>query len=248
MAETLNTKRRFPGSRYLLIGLVPIMLAGCASQHGQTWFDRWGKCALGGGLAGAAAGATHSGSSAAAGGGIGLLLGGAICALTNKPPAPPAPAPAPEPEVTVIEEVVEVPPPPPVKEEAHPLPPERLDSLYFQFDSTKIEKNSEQVLENAAKTLERFPHIHLKVNGYTDSTGPASYNDKLSVRRAQSVKQYLVEKKGISASRIQASGLGELQVNNATREGRAHNRRVDLELFAPEPPKPPQPSDQYQGQ
>ena len=242
MAEILNTKRRFPGSRYLLVGLMPIILAGCASQHGQSWFDRWGKCALGGGLAGAAAGATHSGSSAAAGGGIGLLLGGAICALTSKPPAPPAPEPAPEPEVTIIEEVVEVPPPPPpVKEEAHPLPPERLDSLYFQFDSTKIEKNSEQVLANAVKTLERFPHIHLRVNGYTDSTGPATYNDKLSARRAQSVKQYLIEKKGISADRIQATGLGELQVNNATREGRAHNRRVDLELFAPEPPKPPQP-------
>ena len=225
MHKTHHIMSFIPGRKHVLIGLMPLMLSGCASQSGSNWFDTWGKCALGGGIVGAAGGATSSGSAAAVGGGIGLLLGGTICALTSGHPEP-------EPEPVVIEEHVEIQPEPAPVIEDTKLPPERLDSLFFEFDSTKIEVASAEVLENAAKTLEEFTHINLKVTGFTDSTGPATYNDKLSVRRAESVKNYLINEKGISSSRIKTSGLGELQVNNATREGRAHNRRVDLELFA----------------
>ena len=67
--------------------------------------------------------------------------------------------------------------------------------------------------------------------GHTDSVGSDAYNQKLSVRRAESVKAYLVSK-GIEANRIYTEGKGEMQpvADNKTREGRAKNRRVEVEV------------------
>jgi len=67
------------------------------------------------------------------------------------------------------------------------------------------------------------------VVGYTDSTGPAKYNQGLSERRAKSVYDYFVSK-GIAADRLTTKGYGEERpvASNATREGRAKNRRVEL--------------------
>ena len=67
--------------------------------------------------------------------------------------------------------------------------------------------------------------------GHTHSTGPAGYNQKLSVRRAEAVKAYLVSK-GIESNRIYTEGKGLTQpvADNSTREGRAKNRRVEVEV------------------
>ena len=67
--------------------------------------------------------------------------------------------------------------------------------------------------------------------GHTDSTGPDSHNQKLSVRRADSVKNFLVEK-GVEKNRIYTEGKGSTQpvADNKTREGRAKNRRVEVEV------------------
>jgi OOP family OmpA-OmpF porin len=67
--------------------------------------------------------------------------------------------------------------------------------------------------------------------GHTDSIGTEAYNQKLSERRANTVKQYLISK-GVPADRIYAEGKGELQpvASNKTREGRAQNRRVEIEI------------------
>ncbi len=67
--------------------------------------------------------------------------------------------------------------------------------------------------------------------GHTDTTGPASYNQRLSVRRAEAVKAYLVSN-GVPAGRIFTEGKGEMNpiANNDTRAGRAKNRRVEVEL------------------
>ena len=67
--------------------------------------------------------------------------------------------------------------------------------------------------------------------GHTDSVGSDAYNQKLSVRRAEAVKAYLVSK-GIEQNRVYTEGKGETQpvASNATRQGRAQNRRVEIEV------------------
>lgn len=82
--------------------------------------------------------------------------------------------------------------------------------------------------------MTRIKGINLEVViavGHTDSTGPAAYNQKLSVRRAEAVKAYLVSK-GIEQNRVYTEGKGETQpvASNATRQGRAQNRRVEIEV------------------
>ncbi|HVL56601.1 MAG TPA: OmpA family protein, partial [Burkholderiaceae bacterium] len=72
--------------------------------------------------------------------------------------------------------------------------------------------------------------------GHTDSIGAPQYNQRLSVRRAEAVKAYLVSR-GIEANRIYTEGKGESQpiADNKTREGRAKNRRVEIEVVGTRP-------------
>ena len=74
--------------------------------------------------------------------------------------------------------------------------------------------------------------------GHTDSVGTDAYNQKLSVKRAESVKAYLVSK-GIEANRVYTEGKGEKQpaADNKTAEGRAKNRRVEIEVVGTRPKK-----------
>ena len=83
------------------------------------------------------------------------------------------------------------------------------------------------MLNNVVQIMQANPKLQISVEGHTDSTGKQAYNQKLSEQRASAVKQTLVEQ-GIEANRLQDKGYGESQpvTSNATREGRAHNRRV----------------------
>jgi OOP family OmpA-OmpF porin len=75
--------------------------------------------------------------------------------------------------------------------------------------------------------------VDVDVVGHTDSTGPEEYNEQLSLRRATSVKNYMVEQ-GVDAGIIDVSGKGETMpiADNSTREGRAQNRRVEINVGA----------------
>jgi OOP family OmpA-OmpF porin len=129
-------------------------------------------------------------------------------------PAPvvvaPAPAPAPAP-VIVAKEVVSF-------------------NLLFGFDKSAITDDMVPVLEQAKMILEEDSSVNFTVSGHTDSTGPEVYNQGLSERRAAAVKNWLVSN-GVSAARLEAVGYGEAQpkYDNATREGRKLNRRVELQ-------------------
>ena len=88
------------------------------------------------------------------------------------------------------------------------------------------------ILDEAARILGERPGVRVNVDGHTDWTGTDAYNQGLSERRANSVRDYLASR-GVDASRLIASGHGESQpiASNETREGRALNRRVELNVL-----------------
>jgi outer membrane protein OmpA-like peptidoglycan-associated protein len=102
--------------------------------------------------------------------------------------------------------------------------------IYFAFNSDRIRGQSEPTLKEIAQVLRRHPDWKLAIEGHTDSIGGASYNLDLSQRRAASVKVALVGRYGIDGERLATGGAGASQPKegNATLEGRARNRRVEL--------------------
>jgi outer membrane protein OmpA-like peptidoglycan-associated protein len=105
----------------------------------------------------------------------------------------------------------------------------RLVGIEFEFDSAKVTPASGATLDLAVEKLQKCAAIAVTIDGYTDSTGPANYNQTLSQSRADAVKAYLVGK-GIAADRLVAKGDGEASpiAPNDTIAGRAENRRVEL--------------------
>lgn len=102
---------------------------------------------------------------------------------------------------------------------------------FFDFDKDTLKPEGRQVLDQVAAQANSINLETLIAVGHTDSIGTEQYNQGLSERRANTVKQYLVSK-GIDSNRIYTEGKGELQpvASNATREGRAQNRRVEIEI------------------
>lgn len=106
-----------------------------------------------------------------------------------------------------------------------------LPDVTFAVDSTTISPSFRAALDEVAASLQKYPNSLVDVMGHTDSTGSDSYNLDLSRRRAESVKGYLVMR-GVSAARIATIGYGEQypRADNATEEGRALNRRVEIRI------------------
>lgn len=104
-----------------------------------------------------------------------------------------------------------------------------LEGVHFEFDSARLKPSAETILQQAVRKLKDNPGVAVDVVGHTDSTGSEAYNQDLSMRRAQSVADYLTAN-GISAGRLTVRGEGESNpvTSNDTREGRAMNRRVEL--------------------
>lgn len=102
-------------------------------------------------------------------------------------------------------------------------------AVLFKTNSAQISPDFEQTLEQIAGTLQEHPETSVEVVGHTDSAGAAEYNERLSVKRATSVTQYLAAR-GIDPMRLSATGQGEAMpvADNTTAEGRAQNRRVEM--------------------
>ena len=131
--------------------------------------------------------------------------------------------------------VPKAPPPPPPPPPAAPQPTSEKVSFaadtFFGFDRAVLKDEGKQKLDDIVNQLDGVALEVIVAVGHTDSVGPEAYNQRLSVRRAEAVKAYLVSK-GIEANRVYTEGKGEAQpvADNKTKDGRAKNRRVEIEV------------------
>ncbi len=104
--------------------------------------------------------------------------------------------------------------------------------ILFAFDSAKINPGAEAIVAKIAGMMEQNPTLELAVVGYTDNTGDFNYNLGLSKRRADAIVNQLV-KEGVARDRLAGVGVGPLNpiASNATLQGQAENRRVELVLI-----------------
>jgi outer membrane protein OmpA-like peptidoglycan-associated protein len=105
-----------------------------------------------------------------------------------------------------------------------------IGEILFQFDSDELTASADRDLENIVDVLEDFPGRDIRVIGHTDAVGTEEYNRSLSLRRAKRTAGELVTRLPGAEGRISYVGLGESRpiANNATEEGRARNRRVEI--------------------
>lgn len=103
----------------------------------------------------------------------------------------------------------------------------RLD-INFEVDKADIAESYVGEVQKAAKFLKRYSQVKAEIAGHTDSTGSNAHNEKLSQRRAEAVRDMLVQRFNVAPSRLKAVGYGESKpiASNNTVEGRAQNRRV----------------------
>jgi outer membrane protein OmpA-like peptidoglycan-associated protein len=109
-----------------------------------------------------------------------------------------------------------------------------LGDLLFAFDSADLRAGATGTLDRLVGFLNQYPNRNVKIEGHTDNVGNADYNYRLSQRRAESVRSYLVNQ-GVGFARISASGMGQDQpvVGNDSESGRQQNRRVELIIDNP---------------
>jgi OOP family OmpA-OmpF porin len=102
---------------------------------------------------------------------------------------------------------------------------------FFDFDKAVLKPEGKAKLDDLVGKIQGISLEVIIAVGHTDSVGSDAYNQKLSVRRAEAVKAYLVSK-GIEKNRVYTEGKGEKQpvADNKTAEGRAKNRRVEIEV------------------
>jgi outer membrane protein OmpA-like peptidoglycan-associated protein len=102
--------------------------------------------------------------------------------------------------------------------------------VYFDFDSTEITLEAEGQLRELGKALadSKLRGATISINGHTDGKGSDAFNKRLSERRAASIKTYLVENFGLSASNLRTVGYGKSRLKNAGDPFAAENRRVEV--------------------
>jgi OOP family OmpA-OmpF porin len=134
------------------------------------------------------------------------------------PAAAPAPAPAPAPAAVVV--------PAPTSEKVT-----FAADAFFDFDKSVLKPEGRAKLDDLVGKMSGLNLEVIIAVGHTDSVGSDAYNQKLSIRRSEAVKSYLVSK-GVEKNRVYTEGKGEKQpvADNKTAEGRAKNRRVEIEV------------------
>lgn len=135
-----------------------------------------------------------------------------VCVAAVVPPPAPVPAPVVYQNVTIINGKLEL-----------------KEKLFFAWNRAQIKPTSFTILDEVVKVLNDNPTLNLRIEGHTDSSGNAGHNQRLSQRRAESVRTYLTNK-GIGSTRLTAKGYGPdvpLETNDSA-DGRERNRRVEF--------------------
>ncbi len=111
-----------------------------------------------------------------------------------------------------------------------------LENVQFEKVKDVILPTGKEALDEVVTKLAKIPDAHIIINGHTDWNGKKAFNQQLSEKRAEAVRQYLIEK-GIAESRLTARGYGETRplVDNSTPENRQKNRRVEFVLMNKQP-------------
>jgi len=203
------------------LAAVLLFSSGCATNpDGTTEYKRTAIGALGGAAVGAGAGALiagrgHRGTGALIGGTIGAAGGGAVGNYMDRQAA----------------EMKRKLPEAAVARQGDKLYVALPSGILFDVDKSDAKPAARESIAKAAAVLVKYPDTYITVEGHTDSTGKPEYNQRLSERRADAVRDLLV-KDGVPASRIVTRGYGASDpvADNSTSEGRQSNRRVQLEI------------------
>jgi len=112
----------------------------------------------------------------------------------------------------------------------------KSETVLFKVNDSKLSDEGKQVLDELAKQATGMDRYVIEIQGFTDKTGNAVYNDQLSQRRAEAVARYLTNQYKVPVRNITMLGEGYAQpvADDKTRDGRKQNRRVEVKLWVPE--------------
>ncbi|MED7668867.1 OmpA family protein [Pseudomonas moraviensis subsp. stanleyae] len=226
--------------------LLGSLLTGCATHSDGTAplnQRTWPICSLLGGLVGGGLGAIESAGWAGGGAALGIVTGGLICyaqdgdedsdgVFDRRDRCPDTPENTevdhrgcPRPQYPVAEKPVEPAP------QTEVITLSDAGNVLFDFDKSDLTPAAKAQLDTLMDKLRNADVVSIKVIGHTDSKGSDAYNQALSERRASSVAAYLLSQ-GLAPNKLTSEGRGESEpvADNATDEGRAQNRRVELHI------------------
>ncbi|ETF08510.1 MULTISPECIES: OmpA family protein [Pseudomonas] len=226
--------------------LLGSLLTGCATHSDGTAplnQRTWPICSLLGGLVGGGLGAIESAGWAGGGAALGIVTGGLICyaqdgdedsdgVFDRRDRCPDTPE-----NTEVDHRGCPLPQYPVAVKPVEPAPQTEVITLsdagnvLFDFDKSDLTPAAKAQLDTLMDKLRNADVVSIKVIGHTDSKGSDAYNQALSERRASSVAAYLLSQ-GLAPNKLTSEGRGESEpvADNATDEGRAENRRVELHI------------------
>ncbi|MBC3209600.1 MULTISPECIES: OmpA family protein [unclassified Pseudomonas] len=226
--------------------LLGSLLTGCATHSDGTAplnQRTWPICSLLGGLVGGGLGAIESAGWAGGGAALGIVTGGLICyaqdgdedsdgVFDRRDRCPDTPE-----NTEVDHRGCPLPQYPVAEKPAEPAPQSEVITLsdagnvLFDFDKSDLTPAAKAQLDTLMDKLRNADVVSIKVIGHTDSKGSDAYNQALSERRASSVAAYLLSQ-GLAPDKLTSEGRGESEpvADNASDEGRAQNRRVELHI------------------
>jgi outer membrane protein OmpA-like peptidoglycan-associated protein len=201
-------------NRILLVSLLALVTAaGCETAGKRTAIG-----AGGGAAAGAGVGALLGGwKGAAIGAGVGALAGGSVGLYLDK-------------QAKELEQVAET------KRTENGVLVNMKSEILFDSGSAVLKDEAIAQIEKVGDIIAKYSDDRVRIEGHTDSTGSASKNEELSLRRADAVKRVLLGR-GVKEAQVTALGMGSTKplADNKTAAGRGKNRRVELHIDVPQP-------------